>query len=228
MSFSRHSASEYFGGSNSWSASSSFRLPVKSSIGEMSARTSAMPSLTNHSKDSRWTSMRLGRSLTSRSLAKEKRSRCAGRDNGFTPLEVRGARPPGRRGIEARRRKTRQRTSIAARSSTTKHSHATARPPSGGASWRGRYGSRRGHVKDRRGTDRTLSDHHPTGRRSPPRGRRRARAGRPPGRRRRPGATSPRRWPRPPRRRPWPSRRRPSTPSRGRSWARRRRGPWPP
>ena len=36
MSRSRHSSSECFGGSKTWSASSSFSGPVKSSIGEMS------------------------------------------------------------------------------------------------------------------------------------------------------------------------------------------------
>ena len=36
MSRSRHSSSECFGGSKTWSASSSFSWPVKSSIGEMS------------------------------------------------------------------------------------------------------------------------------------------------------------------------------------------------
>src|SRR4051812_5618253 len=85
MSFSRHSDSEYFGGSNSWSASSSLRVPVKSSIGEMSERTSATPSSRNQSNDLRWTAMRSGRGWTSRSLANEKRSRGAVRGTDTTP-----------------------------------------------------------------------------------------------------------------------------------------------
>ena len=81
MSRSRHSSSECFGGSKTWSASSSFSWPVKSSIGEMSRRTSATPSSRNHSNDLRWTAMRSGRARTSRSLPNEKRSRDARRAN---------------------------------------------------------------------------------------------------------------------------------------------------
>ena len=47
MSRSRHSCSECLGGSKTWSASSSLSWPVKSSIGEMSRRTSATPSSMN-------------------------------------------------------------------------------------------------------------------------------------------------------------------------------------
>src|SRR5205814_1889464 len=53
ISFSLHSSSEYFGGSNSGSASSSFREPVKSSMGDMSVRVSAIPSSRNDLNESR-------------------------------------------------------------------------------------------------------------------------------------------------------------------------------
>src|SRR6266536_2334323 len=92
MSRSRHSCSECLGGSKTWSASSSLSWPVKSSIGEMSRSTSATPSSRNHWKDSRWTAIRSGSWRTSRSLAKERRSRDARRAN-VTPLRA-GARRP--------------------------------------------------------------------------------------------------------------------------------------
>src|SRR5439155_1503141 len=92
MSRSRHSCSECLGGSKTWSASSSLSWPVKSSIGEMSRRTSATPSSRNHWNDSRWTAMRSGSWRTSRSLAKDRRSRDARRAN-VTPLRE-GARRP--------------------------------------------------------------------------------------------------------------------------------------
>src|SRR5438105_4502302 len=79
MSFSLHSSSEYFGGSNSGSASSSFREPVKSSIGEMSVRVSAIPSSRNQVNESRCTATRSGSGMTSRSFANEKRRRAARR-----------------------------------------------------------------------------------------------------------------------------------------------------
>jgi hypothetical protein len=53
MSFSLHSSSEYLGGSNSGSANSTLSDPVKSSIGEISVRVSAMPSSRNHLNESR-------------------------------------------------------------------------------------------------------------------------------------------------------------------------------
>ena len=89
MSFSLHSSSEYFGGSNSGSASSSFREPVKSSMGEMSVRVSAMPSSRNHLNESRWTATRSGRGMTSRSFANEKRCLAAGRAK-ITPYSCAG------------------------------------------------------------------------------------------------------------------------------------------
>ena len=67
-----------------WSESSSLSWPVKSSIGEMSERTSATPCSRNHSKDSRCTAIRSGSSSTSRSLEKERRSRDA-REANVTP-----------------------------------------------------------------------------------------------------------------------------------------------
>src|SRR5205823_1556254 len=84
MSRSRHSSSEYFGGSKMWSESSSLSWPVKSSIGEMSERTSATPCSRNHSNDSRCTAIRSGSWSTSRSLEKERRSRDA-REANVTP-----------------------------------------------------------------------------------------------------------------------------------------------
>src|SRR3954471_22882681 len=77
MSRSRHSSSEYFGGSKMWSDSSSLSWPVKSSIGEMSERTSATPCSRNHRKDSRCTAIRSGSCRTSCNLEKERRSRVA-------------------------------------------------------------------------------------------------------------------------------------------------------
>src|SRR3954453_10862925 len=84
MSRSRHSSPEYFGGSKMWSDSSSLSWPVKSSIGEMSERTSATPCSRNHRKDSRCTAMRSGSWRTSCSLEKERRSRDA-REANVTP-----------------------------------------------------------------------------------------------------------------------------------------------
>ena len=81
MSRSRHSSSEYFGGSKTWSVSSSLSWPVKSSMGEMSERTSATPCSRNHSNESRCTAMRSGSSRTSRSFENERRSRDAGETN---------------------------------------------------------------------------------------------------------------------------------------------------
>src|SRR5262249_60187443 len=75
----RHSSSECFGGSKTWSESSSFSVPVKSASGEMSERTSGIPSSRNHWKESRWTAMRSGRSRTSARLEKDRRSRDARR-----------------------------------------------------------------------------------------------------------------------------------------------------
>src|SRR5260221_14466015 len=53
----------------------------------MSRRTSATPSSRNQRKESVWTSMRFGRSLTSRNFEKDKRSRDARRAN-VTPIET--------------------------------------------------------------------------------------------------------------------------------------------
>ena len=55
------------------------RVPVKSSIGEMSSIVSRRPSLMNHSNEERWMSMRLGTSRTFSSLEKVWRTRAAGR-----------------------------------------------------------------------------------------------------------------------------------------------------
>src|SRR4029079_1986073 len=85
MSRSRHSSSECLGGSKTWSVSSSLSWPVKSSIGEMSRKTSATPSSRNQRNESVCTSMRLGSSFTSRSFEKERRSRDARRAN-VTPI----------------------------------------------------------------------------------------------------------------------------------------------
>ena len=102
MSRSRHSSSEYFGGSKMWSESSSLSWPVKSSIGEMSARTSATPCSRNHSNDSRWTAIRSGRSSTSWSLENDRRSRDAEVAN-VTPSSRKWAGLRGRdRGTGAR------------------------------------------------------------------------------------------------------------------------------
>src|SRR3954470_15948082 len=84
MSRSRHSSSEYFGGSKMWSESSSLSWPVKSSIGEMSERTSATPCSRNQMKDSRCTAIRSGSWSTSCNLEKERRSRDA-REANVTP-----------------------------------------------------------------------------------------------------------------------------------------------
>ena len=84
MSRARQSSSEYFGGSKMWSDSSSLSWPVKSSIGEMSARTSATPCSRNHSKDTRCTAIRSGSSSTSCSLENDSRSRDA-REANVTP-----------------------------------------------------------------------------------------------------------------------------------------------
>ena len=88
MSRSRHSSSECLGGSKTWSVSSSLSWPVKSSIGEMSRSTSATPSSRNQRNESVCTSMRFGRSLTSRSFEKDRRSRDARRAN-VTPIRRR-------------------------------------------------------------------------------------------------------------------------------------------
>lgn len=53
----------------------SSRLPVKSWIGEISSKTSRIPSSTNQRKDLRWTSTRSGSSRTSGSFPKLTRSR---------------------------------------------------------------------------------------------------------------------------------------------------------
>src|SRR4249920_1178726 len=93
----RHSSSEYFGGSKMWSESSSLSWPVKSSIGEMSERTSATPCSRNHSNDSRCTAIRSGSWSTSRSLEKERRSRDA-REANVAP----GVQREGTIGLRAR------------------------------------------------------------------------------------------------------------------------------
>src|SRR5438874_9437450 len=89
MSLSRHSSSECLGGSKTCSDSSSFRVPVKSSIGEISARTSAMPSSRNHWNESRWTAMRSGSSRTSERRENERRSRDATRGTAAPQTNVR-------------------------------------------------------------------------------------------------------------------------------------------
>jgi len=53
MSFSLHSWTVCFGGSKRCSPKSSWRLPVKSSTGDMSRKVSFRPSWRNQSKDSR-------------------------------------------------------------------------------------------------------------------------------------------------------------------------------
>src|SRR5947207_10889474 len=86
MSRERQSSSEYFGGSKMWSDSSSLSCPVKSSIGEMSERTSATPCSRNHSKDSLCTAIRSGSWSTSCNFENERRSRDA-REANVTPSE---------------------------------------------------------------------------------------------------------------------------------------------
>src|SRR5581483_10610696 len=97
MSFSLHSSSEYFGGSNSGSASSSFREPVKSSMGEMSVRVSAIPSSRNHLNESRCTATKSGSGMTSRSFANEKRCRAARRAKASLLQMREGAPAAGKR-----------------------------------------------------------------------------------------------------------------------------------
>jgi hypothetical protein len=77
MSFSLHSDSSNFGSSKRCPKNCSARLPVKSSIGEMSLSVSPSPVLRNQSNDSFCTEIRLGGGRTSASLAKVRRSRRA-------------------------------------------------------------------------------------------------------------------------------------------------------
>ena len=106
MSFSLHSSSEYFGGSNSGSASSSFKEPVKSSMGEMSVRVSAIPSSRNHLNESRCTATRSGSGMTSRSFANEKRCRAARRAKASLLNKCAKAPQPRGRGKGTQRRQT--------------------------------------------------------------------------------------------------------------------------
>src|SRR5258708_37848460 len=85
MSFSLHSSTLNLGGgrksmSSGSNSSSRRKVPVKSSIGLMSRKVSAMPRSRNQAKESRWMEMRSGRGRTSSRLANEKRSRVVGRD----------------------------------------------------------------------------------------------------------------------------------------------------
>src|SRR5882724_1647316 len=126
MSFSLHSSSEYFGGSNSGSASSNFREPVKSSMGEISVRVSAMPSSRNHLNESRCTATRSGSGMTSRSFANEKRCRAARRAKASLLTKTRG-RPS--RGEEVKGTQRRQTASIAVATLARQlHSHGSCEP----------------------------------------------------------------------------------------------------
>ena len=75
MSFSLHSSSECLISLNWWVPKKSWNCSVKSSMGEISSRTSLIPSFSSQSKDVRWTPTRSGRGRTSSSLAKLTRSR---------------------------------------------------------------------------------------------------------------------------------------------------------
>src|SRR5437899_8488137 len=76
MSLVRHSSSEYFGSRNSLEMNFRSRFfPVKSWIGEISAKSSPRPSSQNHLKDTIWVSIRFGSGRTSGSDAKLRRAR---------------------------------------------------------------------------------------------------------------------------------------------------------
>ena len=70
MSLSLHSSSECLISLNWWRPNMSWNCSVKSSMGEISSRTSRSPSDRSHSKDSRWTPTRSGSGRTSSSLEK--------------------------------------------------------------------------------------------------------------------------------------------------------------
>jgi hypothetical protein len=99
MSFSLHSSSSNLESSKRCPRNWSARLPVKSSIGEISLRISFRPSLRKLSNDSFWTAIRLGGGRTSASFAKVRRSRSAFDDKQHPPVQLlarRGRKGPGK------------------------------------------------------------------------------------------------------------------------------------
>src|SRR5579884_20627 len=151
MSFSLHSSTENLGGgrrsgSLGSNSSSSRRVPVKSSMGLMSAKVSARPSFRKSSKESRWMATRSGRARTSSRLAKEKRSGVLEREGkGYSSLGDGCGRP----GTARARRDGRSEASVARGAGTATCDHirgrAQTQPSFGGPG--GRVRPRAGEVK---------------------------------------------------------------------------------